>query len=562
MSRLIEKHLLRQAEVHRENAQPTFNEEECYVVVVDRSNEQSLGVGLDPGDLCTLRIKSIKEDGLVAAWNAKHPDLEVKEGDRIIEINNVTGDAEKLFAECKKPTKLIIKLHKAFDILRAGKESMEEDVQEQRMRKVQIPEEEMMDFLDENACVLNDKAIMLFRQMDGDNQRRVVNAGQLTVFSNAMEMYKYRVEECLDKEKEVATKKGGEYVPRQAEEWEVEKWCRDNKEFIDQEAIKHLDMFSKADQWRIISEGPAQEHMDPVYQIKSRAKRSKELAQTVGAMFAMRRDLVNREADKKAKAENRPLFKKELAGTVQEFFNRVVPGCEVDASQMRCGGAAVQHEVEEDRSKLTGKVKGIDGVVEILKKKYECEKGQRFRVIGELGGPAGIWKLELGKTIPKTHVKEGGWRWVMEVAEVEKKEKPKYIDAPVKPATAPPKKEEDKKPPPKKKKDSSDSDSSSEKQKRGAKKSKGPAARKGKRPADSDEDSEQPRKGRKRPARRSEDSDEDSGRENKKKGKVRVRVKRVKKNKPQDSRDRGDGSSADDSREGARGSRQQSRRRR
>ena len=74
-------------------------------------------------------------------------------------------------------------------------------------------------------------------------------------------------------------------------------------------------------------------------------------------------------------------------------------------------------------------------------------RGERYRVVGERGGPAGMWRLEGGKsglsancsrfgrltnglavsvmpwaswavqfqddlrTIPKTHVKEGGWRW-------------------------------------------------------------------------------------------------------------------------------------------------------
>lgn len=75
---------------------------------------------------------------------------------------------------------------------------------------------------------------------------------------------------------------------------------------------------------------------------------------------------------------------------------------------------------------------GVDGVVEILKHKYECRKGERYRVIGERGGPgAGHWRLEKGKTIPKTHVKEGGWRWVLEEPEEETVVKPPPV------ATAP-----------------------------------------------------------------------------------------------------------------------------
>ncbi|CAJ1362907.1 unnamed protein product [Effrenium voratum] len=210
----------------------------------------------------------------------------------------------------------------------------------------------------------------------------------------------------------------------------VKDWIKSNETYLGEEGAKQLDMFGAADQWRIISEGPASESMDPVHIIQTRAKRSRELANTVSVMFAQRREMANEKAE--AKAAPKRLFKPELADTVQAFFTRVV-GCEVPASQRRTGGFGVQHQLEEDRSKLVGKVKGVDGVVEVLKNKYECLKGERYRVIGERGGPAGMWRLEGGKTIPKTHVKEGGWKWVLEEPEPEAKlaKPPPVATAPV-----------------------------------------------------------------------------------------------------------------------------------
>ncbi|CAE7242163.1 unnamed protein product, partial [Symbiodinium microadriaticum] len=86
--------------------------------------------------------------------------------------------------------------------------------------------------------------------------------------------------------------------------------------------------------------------------------RSREMANTVATMFAQRRELANKTAQETivAKAAAKPLFNPTMADTVQAFFTRVV-GCEVPESQRRCGGFGVQHELEEDRSKLVGKVK-------------------------------------------------------------------------------------------------------------------------------------------------------------------------------------------------------------
>eukprot|EP00930_Biecheleria_cincta_P086256 TRINITY_DN7557_c0_g1_i1.p1 TRINITY_DN7557_c0_g1~~TRINITY_DN7557_c0_g1_i1.p1 ORF type:complete len:649 (-),score=168.84 TRINITY_DN7557_c0_g1_i1:20-1936(-) len=282
-------------------------------------------------------------------------------------------------------------------------------------RRIQIPKPEMDAFIAENRRYLNEEAIEVFKDMFAEDQRRVLNHGPLIVCKSPDELYRYRIGINLEKEKEFVQKKG-KFEPNRVEEWESRRWCKENKDFIDDAGQKQLLGLSPEDQWRIISEGPAIEQMDPAHMIKERAKRSKELVKTVEAMFSRRVELANDDKED-AEAQKKPLFDPKLAGAVQDYMCKAF-GAEVPASQRRTGGFGVQHMLEEeDQSKKVGNVKGIGGVVEILKQKYQCNKGQRLRVIGENGGPnnpAGQWRLEGGKTIPKLHYKEGGWKWVME----------------------------------------------------------------------------------------------------------------------------------------------------
>jgi len=281
-------------------------------------------------------------------------------------------------------------------------------------------------------------------------------------------------------------------------------------------------------------------------------------------MFARRTKMVNRRYQRELEAETKPIFDKKHASTVQEYFTRVV-GAEVRADEMRCGGAAVQHALEEKRTDLVGAVKGVDGVVEILKQKYQCNKGQRFRVIGDHGGPAGHWKLEGGKTVPKTHYKEGGWKWVLDTPEPVEKVMPKGIE-PM--ATIPP---PTKGPSPVRKKDRSASpaksqsaSSSPRKTRPKAKKPKGRAGseelsnplkkrRASQRDNDSRDEDEKPAKRPKKKPRPRDDDDfsdkdedsEEAPRRAKAKGKKNVTRRRVEED---DSRD---DVSGDDSRSGS-----------
>jgi len=67
---------------------------------------------------------------------------------------------------------------------------------------------------------------------------------------------------------------------------------------------------------------------------------------------------------------------------------------------------------------LVGDTQGIGGVVEMLKNKYACSKGDRYRVVGEATKASPLWILDgeaskgSQKIVPKTHENKG-WKWVM-----------------------------------------------------------------------------------------------------------------------------------------------------
>jgi serine/threonine protein kinase len=84
-----------------------------FEVILDRSSGMKLGIRTSK-DSTSIGIEAI-DDGAVKVWNAAHlfTPTEVQIGDRIIEVNGVTGDASALSKACKETTKLCVKLHGA-----------------------------------------------------------------------------------------------------------------------------------------------------------------------------------------------------------------------------------------------------------------------------------------------------------------------------------------------------------------------------------------------------------------------------------------------------------------
>lgn len=88
----------------------TVSRTEPLVFQVDQSNGRTLGVKIDSSDGQTLLIKSIASDGLIAEWNGQNRAKQVNPGDRIVNINDLQGDAKRLMKELKKklPMDLVI----------------------------------------------------------------------------------------------------------------------------------------------------------------------------------------------------------------------------------------------------------------------------------------------------------------------------------------------------------------------------------------------------------------------------------------------------------------------
>jgi len=63
-----------------------------FIARVDRTGGSAVGLDLDPGPgRRDLLVRGVKEGGLLAAWNAAHPKEQVRMGDRIVEVNGVSG---------------------------------------------------------------------------------------------------------------------------------------------------------------------------------------------------------------------------------------------------------------------------------------------------------------------------------------------------------------------------------------------------------------------------------------------------------------------------------------
>jgi len=68
-------------------------------VEINRSSGGTLGVSVDGSDGQSLLVEEIDEGGVMMEWNKRNPDLAVKPGYRIIEVNGKRGNSEELAEE-------------------------------------------------------------------------------------------------------------------------------------------------------------------------------------------------------------------------------------------------------------------------------------------------------------------------------------------------------------------------------------------------------------------------------------------------------------------------------
>lgn len=79
-------------------AAPTFD----FKVVLEREASEGMGVRVDFFGSSVLKVNNIKDEGLIPAWNSKNenkPEVHIKVGDSIVDINGVHGDPKKMMEQ-------------------------------------------------------------------------------------------------------------------------------------------------------------------------------------------------------------------------------------------------------------------------------------------------------------------------------------------------------------------------------------------------------------------------------------------------------------------------------
>mmetsp|Transcript_63073 Transcript_63073/g.150317 ORF Transcript_63073/g.150317 Transcript_63073/m.150317 type:complete len:518 (+) Transcript_63073:146-1699(+) len=77
-------------------------------VTLDKRNGGTHGIDIDWSNGSHLLIEKVNKPGHVASWNAANPDLEICDGNCIVEVNGIRGNAETLLEEMKKDQLLSI----------------------------------------------------------------------------------------------------------------------------------------------------------------------------------------------------------------------------------------------------------------------------------------------------------------------------------------------------------------------------------------------------------------------------------------------------------------------
>lgn len=73
----------------------------CFCVMLDKRKPNfRLGIDVDTTQGLALLVDAVT-GGLVEEWNRLHPDLQVRAGDQIVEVNGISGDAQAIFKECR-----------------------------------------------------------------------------------------------------------------------------------------------------------------------------------------------------------------------------------------------------------------------------------------------------------------------------------------------------------------------------------------------------------------------------------------------------------------------------
>merc|ERR1740121_2181380 len=83
----------------QQNSDAADGPTEPFLITLNKSGNPKLGANTsNRKDSPHLIILGIKEGGLIAAWNAEHPDKQVRPGHCIVRVNEVEGNKEALYS--------------------------------------------------------------------------------------------------------------------------------------------------------------------------------------------------------------------------------------------------------------------------------------------------------------------------------------------------------------------------------------------------------------------------------------------------------------------------------
>mmetsp|Transcript_35221 Transcript_35221/g.76934 ORF Transcript_35221/g.76934 Transcript_35221/m.76934 type:complete len:512 (+) Transcript_35221:81-1616(+) len=270
--------------------------------------------------------------------------------------------------------------------------------------------EELESFIQQNKRWLPDEAEAILRAMSPIDQRRVIGAGTMSSVRDPAAVIQARVRKAREMEASIGRGPGagaggaeGSRISKPATKEELEAFIRGNERWLKGEAEDILRGMSPVDQKRVISAGTMSGCRDPVAVIQTRAKKARETEMELENLTAGR---AVQDAMPEPQMPPPPSFC-EAAAAMHMF---AMPE-EVSQEESRFAPAIEPKKAIE--MPLMGDERGIGGVVEVLKAKYGCGKGQRLRVIGETGT---LLQFEGGKTAPKNH-EDKGWKWVMRIEE-------------------------------------------------------------------------------------------------------------------------------------------------
>lgn len=96
-----------------------------FEVLLQKAAGTALGLQLDCTDPTAPLIKAVN-GGSAIAWNGAHPGMEVKAGDRVLEVNGIRGNSTQLVHECRTGRELRMKLQRGGEAAAQGPQTVYE----------------------------------------------------------------------------------------------------------------------------------------------------------------------------------------------------------------------------------------------------------------------------------------------------------------------------------------------------------------------------------------------------------------------------------------------------